>query len=267
MNSHNYQYYFQAHVNAQRGFYFDAVTEPSPGVFAACSAIIDDPFWNYCFLDDSREIKESELERLQELLPVRDRALSFLLPANHPLLSEEWFRRRYSEFSGDTWMVATREQLKLDGISSKLELRPIEGPGDIEMACEVFNDAYLAPNEDGVGYSGLPPAYTEAFRLGLTRSRVFGSIHLLGLSNEEPVAIASAYFSGRSAGIYNVAVSRESRRRGFGTSISKSIVAAGLSLGIRDFFLQTEPEGKVQAMYASIGFEVLNRGTIFSPVA
>ena len=164
-------------------------------------------------------------------------------------------------------MIATREQLKLEGISTELELRPIEDTEDIEMACEVFNNAYLTPNEDGVGYSGLPPAYTEAFRLGLTRSKAFGSIHLLGISNGKPVAIASAFFSGRSAGIYNVAVSREARLRGFGSSISKSIVAASSSLGIRDFFLQTEPESKVQDMYASIGFEVLTRGTIFSPAA
>ena len=102
-------------------------------------------------------------------------------------------------------MIATREQLKLEGISTELELRPIEDTEDIEMACEVFNNAYLTPNEDGVGYSGLPPAYTEAFRLGLTRSKAFGSIHLLGISNGKPVAIASAFFSGRSAGIYNVA--------------------------------------------------------------
>lgn len=266
MNSSKHQYYFQAHINAQRGFYFDAVAEPLSGVFSACSTIIEDPFWNYCFLDDVREIQESELERLQELLPVRGRALSFLLPADHQLMSEDWFRRRYMEFYGDTWMVATREQLRLDGLSPTLELRAIKDSRDIDMACEVFNDAYLAPDEDGVGYSGLPPAYTEAFRLGLTRSKSFGSLHLLGLSDGKPVAIASAYFSGRSVGIYNVAVSREARRCGFGSSISKSIVAEGLSLGIGDFFLQTEPESNVQDMYASIGFEILTRGTIFSPV-
>lgn len=266
MNAEIIQFFFQSHLNAQRGFYFDAISEIAPGVFAANSTIIEDPFWNYCFLDNSIEIQKSELEKLKSELPVEGRELSFLLPDGHILPHKDWFKENYETFSGDTWMIAKKNQLNINGALPELKLQPINDTSSIELACDVFNDAYLTANEDGVGYSGLPPAYTNAFRLGLQRSKLFGSLHLLGCYDGNPVAIASCFFSGRAAGIYNVAVSQSARNRGFGTSISKSIVSLGATLGIDEFFLQTEPESKVQEMYARIGFQVLTRGTLFSPI-
>lgn len=266
MCQHKIEYFFHAHFNAQRGFYFDAVSEIVPGVFSAGSSIIEDPYWNYCFLGNSRNIESLELKQLESHLPVKGRELSFLLPSDHALEREDWFQEKYQEFSGDTWMVAKRSQLNLENLLPGLVLQEIGDQRSIEMACQVFNDAYLSVSEDGVGYSGLPPAYTNAFRLGLQRSESFGSVHLLGTSDGNPVAVASCFFAGRSAGIYNVAVSRFARKQGFGTSISKSIVAHGARFGIDDFFLQTEPESKVQEMYARIGFKVLTRGKLFSPI-
>lgn len=265
MHTNGIEFFFQAHFNAQRGFYFDAVSEIVPGIFSAGSSIIEDPYWNYCFMRDSTKLESRDLEKLEAHLPVGGRELSFLLPSGHILEKTDWFEEKYQEFSGDAWMVAKRNQLNVDNVLPELMLQRIGDQKAIEMACEVFNDAYLSADKDGVGYSGLPSAYTDAFRLGLQRSESFGSLHYLGVFAGSPVAVASCFFAGRSAGIYNVAVSRFARKQGFGASISKSIIALGAKFGVDDFFLQTEPESKVQEMYAKIGFEVLTRGKIFSP--
>lgn len=267
MHINSRDYYFQAHVNAQRGFYFDSISEIFDGAYIATSNLIPDPYWNYVFFSNGSSLRENDIIELEKHFANYERTVSVLLSEDDPVIGEAWFKKYFEEFSGDTWMVASELREGPHLKESNFSIEVITSLEQISAACSVFEDAYLLPSPDGVGYSGLPPAYVEAFRRGLERSTNFRSLHCLGSFEGNPVAIASCYFTGRSAGIYNVAVSRNNRRRGFGKKISGWIFKKAKVIGASDVFLQTEPDSEVQRLYEGLGFSVLMKGILFTKKA
>jgi ribosomal protein S18 acetylase RimI-like enzyme len=258
---------FQAHASAQRGFYFDALSEPREGLFIATSNIIEDPFWNYAF--GAEESLEANVDLLPsifaESISSRCRVPAMLLVdgsslENHPTVSNS-----YSPFADDLWMTAETAQFSAK-LPDGLIVSPIKTPSDRASAVEVFADAYTTASEDGVGYSGLPAEYTQTFVRGLERAVAFRSDHLIGRSRGEAVAIASVFYAGGTAGLYSVAVSRHARLRGYGSAISR----AALEIAQRKAeiaFLQTEPDSPVQQMYERAGFRKLVLARLWSPSA
>lgn len=256
---------FHAHANAQRGFYFDNILESRPGLYVATSNLIADPFWNYAF-SGTEETLGVWSPKLSEVFSEVDssgaRLPAMLLTEGTPLENDSTFLSMYSLFADDFWMIADTAAFSTvlpDGFTVSL----VKTPADFAAATTVFADAYTTESEDGVGYEGLPEEYTEAFSRGLARADQFGSDHLIGRVRGEAVAIASVFYSGGAAGLYSVAVRRDARLRGFGSSISR--LALERAQGKAEIaFLQTEPDSPVQKMYEHAGFRKLVHARLWS---
>ncbi len=241
----------------QRGFYFDAVFEPVDTVFACTSRLIADSYWNYAFLSDNARVTPTTLSQVGDTFRALNRQPALLLDAEGFSRLND-LRISATVFSSDLWMELDKAAYRsLEGLGpAKMKLSELDSRG-IDEAAFVFNDAYTTADELSGGYSGLPEEYTVAFTRGVQNAAQFGSLHFIGRYEGKAVAVGSVYFAGDFAGIYNVAVVRDARRRGFGKQISAACIDVALQKGVPHIFLQTVQDSPVESLYATLGFHRL----------
>jgi ribosomal protein S18 acetylase RimI-like enzyme len=241
----------QAHLECQRGFYFDELLEFGGGIPAAFSHEITDPYWNFAFVQPTKWEHEPFRTSLLDAFEKRKRtpAVFFATEVN---VEPNAFPNT-TPFATEIWLTVTENELKPASTKS-LSFKSIESEEEVDQAVAVFTDAYTS-EVPGVGYTSLPPEYSKAYRSGLMNAKQFGSIQLLGMDAGRPVAVASAFLANGKAGIYNVAVARDAQRKGFGSEISFEVVSSAFKAGTESCFLQTEPNGTVEDMYRKLGFK------------
>ncbi len=84
-------------------------------------------------------------------------------------------------------------------------------------------------------------------------SERLGFSMLLGCLDGEDVAVGASFVTDEMAGVYNVAVRPDLRRRGFGEAITWAVIAAALARGARHACLGASEMG--YPVYARMGFE------------
>lgn len=250
----------QAHLGAQRGFYFDEIKELESGPFIAFSQLLADPYWNFAIATDQQLQSQDTVSALKQEFTSKSRHAAILAvsgveevpitPKNASLVAEE------------VWMTVSRSDL-IEPEKTKLTFEKISTETQISTAVDVFSDAYTTETI-GEGYSSLPPEYSHAFRRGLSRAQQFGSIHLLGVDDGIAVATASVFFSNNVVGLYNVAVTRQARGRGYGSRISFEALSVAFGMGASECFLQTEPRSVVERLYSRLGFHTRFTGKYFT---
>lgn len=108
----------------------------------------------------------------------------------------------------------------------------------------------------GVSSVGLPgfivkPLFDMVDRLGFGRDVSFH--HYLALLDDKPVATASLLLGAGVAGIYNVAIIPEVRRRGAGTTVTLAALQDACAFGYRIGILHALKMGA--PMYHQLGFK------------
>lgn len=96
----------------------------------------------------------------------------------------------------------------------------------------------------------------ELHHIGLAiarNSETLGFSMFLGCLEGEDVAVAASLVTDELAGIYNVAVRPDVRRRGFGEAITRAAISAGLARGARHACLGASDMGF--PVYQRMGFE------------
>ena len=96
----------------------------------------------------------------------------------------------------------------------------------------------------------------ELHHIGLAvarNSQELGFHMFLGCLDGEDVAVAASFVTDDMAGVYNVAVRPDMRRRGFGEAITWAAIAAALGQGARHACLGASDMG--YPVYARMGFE------------
>ncbi len=112
-------------------------------------------------------------------------------------------------------------------------------------------------------------AWREHLRLigvssALLRDLDPAALHLLVAQHAgESVATAFGFDHDGDCGIYNVATLEHSRRRGFGTSLTSTLVHDALARGCRTASLQSTPAA--ERMYGALGFRDLGRIIEYTP--
>jgi GNAT superfamily N-acetyltransferase len=118
----------------------------------------------------------------------------------------------------------------------------------------------------GEPYSGLPEPYFKAIEQSVSNPAPFVH-HLLGSFGSIPVATATVCVGPSYAGIYNVAVLPEFRRRGFGAAISHACVKEAYTQDNKTVvFLQTEAGSTNETFYKNLGFQSAFTAHCFAPV-
>jgi ribosomal protein S18 acetylase RimI-like enzyme len=127
-------------------------------------------------------------------------------------------------------------------------------PGTVLAIDAEPDDAWLAMYHYR-GQAGLPPVARRVLRSAPWQG--FASFRRPG---GEPVAIARVSVGGGWAGITAVEVSRERRRQGLGTAITRAVCAQAARRGAQRVFLQVEIDNAAaQAMYQRCGFTYSHR--------
>jgi GNAT superfamily N-acetyltransferase len=78
----------------------------------------------------------------------------------------------------------------------------------------------------------------------------------LGILDGEPVASSTLVYSGRVAGVYNVATMPEARRRGFGEALTWHAIGRGAAYGCDMAALQASEMGR--PIYERMGFRLVS---------
>lgn len=123
---------------------------------------------------------------------------------------------------------------------------PVEVPG---LAIEETTDAPAFVDVMLAGF-GLP----EMVRGPMTEvmSRLAGTIDLIGSLDGRPVACGTAYLTGTTAGLYNIATVEDARGRGVGFAVTSRLLALARASGARHAVLHSSESGR--PVYERAGF-------------
>lgn len=242
------------HVRANTGVFFSRVVDLGGGLHYAMGASgIDDFYWNYGYLSTGED------PSLQQLTVLREHASAHsLTPTSWSIspISPSSVTPSWELMSTESWMTRDLANAPAKAESDKgVEIQVLDQP-DEEM-CKVFTQAYGEESDDDAGYSGLPPAYTEAYMAQLPEWPT-RALHTKITYQGRCCAIASALLRDDIVGIYSVGTSPNARRRGFGSLATEAALEAaqtGSQGVVRTAVLQTEADSVVETMYAKMGFQ------------
>lgn len=244
----------QAHVELQMGTYFSDLSELEFGVCFASSSRISDYYWNYAYglkcspkelPDRVREIREysGKLSRTPTI---------YSTPDTRPEHLGEILAVK--EAATEVWMTLDKDHGKQLTIPSELRVSPVSENNEMEHFIRVFRDAYGSGSPDSPGYSGLPEEYPDSIRHAAPAGSVQVA-HFVGWEGIEPVAISSIFSKPPYAGLYNVGITHEARRKGYGTIMSHAAIAHAFANGSETVLLQTEADSPVEELYQKLGFQ------------
>lgn len=128
---------------------------------------------------------------------------------------------------------------------SSVAILPVMDTNDLDKWLSVFEASYEMPGfitaffREAMNHAGLGPAFP--FR------------HFTCLVNETPVACATVFIHGKTAGLYNVGTVPGARGKGAGTAVSTHAISEAMHSGCRTMVLHATEMG--EPVYKSLGFE------------
>ena len=116
-----------------------------------------------------------------------------------------------------------------------------------------YGELSSSPDIDAVAAGSAADLHATILR-GIRSETVFGSL----LDNGRPVACGMAVVDGEVAGLFDVVVHPDSRRRGHGRAVVESLLARASAIGARHAYLQVVEDNEAAlALYETMGFERL----------
>lgn len=242
----------ETHSMIQQGTYFSDTVELERGVKFSSSRLIYDFYWNYAFNIDFKLLSSLKVQQL-----IKDYAHSInreaiVLIANIGSASNSEYINNTIKLEDEVWMTISKQTNWPQEKGLKFECEIIINPSSEFM--EVFENSYSEKEENGLGYSSLPPEYLESIRNSKPIKGVEVA-HFVGRYLNKPVAIASIYLHNGFAGLYNVGTLHEARRNSFGSLISLEAIKFAFKKNVKEIFLQTKADSEVEKMYEKIGFK------------
>lgn len=243
----------QAHVELQMGTYFSDVRDLGSGVRFASSARISDYYWNYAFgLNCSpKELPDRVGDVRAHANRIARRPTIYSTPETRPERLSEILA--VAEVSTEVWMTLGKKDAKRLAIPEDIRISPVTQMDDMNHFIRVFRDAYGSGSPDAPGYSGLPEEYPESISHAVPSENI-QVVHFIGWEGAEPVAISSIFSKPPYAGLYNVGITHQARRKGYGTIMSFVAIARAFTDGCEIVLLQTEADSPVEELYAKLGF-------------
>jgi GNAT superfamily N-acetyltransferase len=138
-------------------------------------------------------------------------------------------------------MVAEPAALPMAPVPDGIEIRPVEGPDDVEGLVRVGVAAFGDDPEVGRACYG-------AGALGVPATRVFVAWH-----RSEPVGIGTGYRDGATTGVMGVGVVPDARGRGLGSALT---VRAARAFDGADL-AWLHPSDEARSMYGRLGFRAV----------
>jgi len=247
----------RSHYEFQVGMYFSEARELEVARLFY-SDLIEDSFWNYAAdISTTSEGIGQLIETTEVFYSARDRAPAFyIVPWTQPEeLQDELKRQGYEGLFEDAWVAGQNLSVpQMYELPKGVEITTVQTPDQIDAFVDTFMAAFGYVSEE-VPYGGLPPSYGEALKRAAERGfydRVM--VNYLATSDGKPAGVASLVYAEGIAGLYNLGVSPEYRRRGIGRALAIRRIADALHAGNETIFFQTEPGGIVEKMYHRLGF-------------
>ncbi len=247
----------QRHYSFQLGMYFSGVEDLEEAKLYH-SDLIEDAFWNYASqVSATRENLNQLLEKTEKVFHRIQRIPAFYLtPWTNPNeLESELKLRGYERQFTDAWVVARGIPVpQIDRLPAGLEIIRVQTSTQIDAFVEVFMRAFGYVSKD-VPYGGLSPSYGHALKRSLAGQRPdVTAVHYLALFEGKPVGTGSLLAADGIAGLYNLGVVPEYRKRGLGRILALRRISDAICSGTKVLFFQTEAEGLVEEMYSRLGF-------------
>lgn len=126
-----------------------------------------------------------------------------------------------------------------------LTYREVRADADLDFWMEIFRSVFELPDFVCDFFRRAMKAY------GLAPSAPYQ--HYLGCWEGRPVSCASVFFSGKTAGIYNVGTLPDFQGRGIGAAMSRYALEAARDRGLALAILHASPRGL--PVYRRLGFE------------
>jgi ribosomal protein S18 acetylase RimI-like enzyme len=137
---------------------------------------------------------------------------------------------------------------EVPGMYRELAGRPeVPMPAGVEVRRTDDLDAFL--DVMILGY-GLPALVTEP--MGVVMRELPEALNVLATLDGRPVASGTAYLSGPTAGVYNIAVLEEDRGRGIGYAVTATLLDLAADAGARHAVLHSSADGF--GVYERLGF-------------
>lgn len=210
------------------------------GEILLIDAGVDNPTFNLALLPPgATDPATLPFDAIEAWFAARNAGFRFILrePNDDALaaaLRDRGYRRQHSEPAMVLQTIPPPEPLP-----EGLDIRVVEGTADVE--------AY-ARTEDGEDSARELARAIASRAFGLTDSTLF-----LGRVQGRPVAHSMLFRTGDIAGVYNVFVRPEFRRRGFGAAITRAALEAGAAAGARSGTLASTE--MAYSLYSAMGFE------------
>ena len=239
------------HFQSMQGTFFSEYIERE-NYLLLFSDIVEDSWWN-CISFVNKNLQDI-VEETRSEFEDRDRKVAFYLPEFSDFNKKSEIPENFSKWSTDSWLVLKdKKPLKDFQVPGKITLRIVREE-EKETFAEVFHNAYSGGPDDP--YGELPEYFDRALIKSFERPPSgYERIYVLAEIDGEPAGVGILVFNNEIAGIYALGTSREHRKKGIGTSITKFMMEKALDNNVNKIMLQTEKGSKVEEWYKSLGFE------------
>lgn len=235
-----------AHYRFQMGLYMTAQERRDESLLVR-SPTIEAPEWNHAALVDmSGPDREAALRDVENFFHHHKRRPTVALsPMSRPSgYGDHLVDNGYARSFKQAWLYHRGSPPDSDG--SGPTIRRMSGEDDQLLFLDCFHRGHDEPETAGYG-----PALEASFRY----QGDFESLHFLAELDGEAVGVATLIHDGWIAGLYNLAVVPEARRRGVGRALTNHRLAMAHASGCDLAFLQTE-EKPVEHWQRKHGFEL-----------
>jgi GNAT superfamily N-acetyltransferase len=190
---------------------------------------------------------DAAVAELQALREISDVPVGWLIgPASRPLdLGQQLEARGLEHLVTLTPMTVSLDGLPPPAPVTGLTIARVDDPADYEAWVVAEHRGF---EEEGDAESGL-----AAVRRAMGIGHGYPIYHFLGRLDGAPVATATLLPAGGIAGIHDVSVVPEARRRGIGTAMTLTVLQEARRLGYEIAFLQPSKMGR--PIYERLGFE------------
>jgi len=226
------------------------------GALLVWSDRIADSYWNYATKIDTDEKSAPALVKtIAGFYAAKNRKPAMYLtpftkPDNLPAIIE---KAGFSVDNQDAWMFYEGPKPNIE-LPNGFVIKQVETLDEMRTFVNIFNRSYGGASPDEP-YGALPKEYGEALLASFSqRTDNVKVVNEIGMLDGVPMAIGTMICSDGFAGLYNLGVSPEYRKRGFSEIMSLNRTKEAMELGNDVIFLQTEKGSYNEKLFTKWGF-------------